>query len=160
MERLGERRRTSGDEEGMKTYKSCLPDDNNPLGLKIERGNGLRRLRLNRSLAGNMAGGAKRTVKRRRGLALLQDCGERTPGTRENNAFAVMVKADYKKQVQLREDRHRDRGGESRSMSTVLGRVSQLFRLSRRSVSVKHPFAWKAKRGSQWGLSLATQENP
>lgn len=70
------------------------------------------------------------------------------PRTRENKAFAMMVKTDYEKQVQLREDRHRDGGGESRSMSTVLGRVFQLFRLLRRSVSVKHPFAWKAKQGS------------
>lgn len=61
-----------------------------------------------------MAGGAKRIVERRRGLALLQDRSERMPGTRENKTFAMMVKANHKKQVQLREDRHRDCGGESR----------------------------------------------
>ncbi|HEV2418726.1 MAG TPA: hypothetical protein VGX94_13050 [Terriglobia bacterium] len=132
----------------MNTNKFCLAGHNYPLRPEVQRGDVMRRLRLNRPLAGNVAGRTNWTVRRRRRLALLQNRSERMTGTRENKGFAMMVKADYEKQVQLREDRHCDGGGESRSMSTVLGRVSQLFRLPMRSVSVKHPFAWKAKQGS------------
>lgn len=80
MERLGKGRGTSGDVDRMETYKSRLPDHNHLLIPKIQRGNGMRRLRLNRALAGNVAGRANGAVEGRRRLALLQNCGQRTLG--------------------------------------------------------------------------------